>query len=210
MIDLFNYQRRKTSETHVGSIAISGENPVRIQSMTTTNTNDTEACVAQAERIVKAGGELVRLTTQGIREAENLKNISAGIRNDGFSTPLVADVHFNPNVADVAALYAEKVRINPGNYVDPARRFIKHDYTDEEYAQELQKLRNDLCPFSTFVKNITGLFALALTTDRCPIASATATVTPLKALSKAAWSFSESAKSKTFQTLLSPSNRAIR
>ena len=152
MIDLFNYQRRKTSETHVGSIAISGENPVRIQSMTTTNTNDTEACVAQAERIVKAGGELVRLTTQGIREAENLKNISAGIRNDGFSTPLVADVHFNPNVADVAALYAEKVRINPGNYVDPARRFIKHDYTDEEYAQELQKIEERFVPFLNICK----------------------------------------------------------
>ena len=152
MIDLFNYQRRKTSETHVGSIAIGGENPVRIQSMTTTNTNDTEACVAQAERIVKAGGELVRLTTQGIREAENLKNISAGIRNDGFSTPLVADVHFNPNVADVAALYAEKVRINPGNYVDPARRFIKHDYTDEEYAQELQKIEERFVPFLNICK----------------------------------------------------------
>lgn len=152
MIDLFNYQRRKTSATHVGSIAIGGENPVRIQSMTTTNTNDTEACVAQAERIVKAGGELVRLTTQGIREAENLKNISAGIRNDGFSTPLVADVHFNPNVADVAALYAEKVRINPGNYVDPARRFIKHDYTDEEYAQELQKIEERFVPFLNICK----------------------------------------------------------
>ena len=80
----------------MGRIAIGGENPVRIQSMTTTNTNDTEACVAQAERIIKAGGELVRLTTQGIREAENLQNISKGIRNDGFATPLVADVHFNP------------------------------------------------------------------------------------------------------------------
>ena len=126
MIDLFNFQRRQTSVTSVGRIAIGGENPVRIQSMTTTNTNDTEACVAQAERIIKAGGELVRLTTQGIREAENLQNISKGIRNDGFATPLVADVHFNPNVADVAARYAEKVRVNPGNYVDPAHTFLFH------------------------------------------------------------------------------------
>ena len=152
MIDLFNFQRRQTSATSVGRIAIGGENPVRIQSMTTTNTNDTEACVAQAERIIKAGGELVRLTTQGIREAENLQNISKGIRNDGFATPLVADVHFNPNVADVAARYAEKVRVNPGNYVDPARRFIKHDYTDEEYAQELQKIEERFVPFLNICK----------------------------------------------------------
>jgi (E)-4-hydroxy-3-methylbut-2-enyl-diphosphate synthase len=108
--------------------------------------------VAQAERIIKAGGELVRLTTQGKREAENLKNINAGIRADGFSTPLVADVHFNPNVADVAALYAEKVRINPGNYVDPARRFIKHEYTDAEYAEELQKIEDRFVPFLNICK----------------------------------------------------------
>ena len=83
---------------------LGGDAPIRIQSMTTTNTNDTEACVEQAERIIKAGGELVRLTTQGRREAENLKNINARLREDGFNTPLVADVHFNANVADVAAL----------------------------------------------------------------------------------------------------------
>ena len=152
MIDLFNFHRRQTSVTRAGSLAIGGENAVRVQSMTTTNTNDTEACVAQAERIVRAGGELVRLTTQGIREAENLYNISKGIRKDGFSTPLVADVHFNPRVADVAARYAEKVRINPGNYVDPARRFIKHDYTDEEYAQELQKIEERFVPFLNICK----------------------------------------------------------
>jgi (E)-4-hydroxy-3-methylbut-2-enyl-diphosphate synthase len=137
MIDLFNYQRRATSTVHIGALDMGGDNPIRIQSMTTTNTNDTEACVQQAERIIKAGGELVRLTTQGSREAENLKNINAGIRKDGYNTPLVADVHFNPHVADVAAQYAEKVRVNPGNYVDPARKFIKIDYTDEEYAAEI-------------------------------------------------------------------------
>lgn len=108
-----------------------GENPIRIQSMTTTNTNDTEACVEQAKRIISAGGELVRLTTQGSKEAENLRNINAELRAEGIMTPLVADVHFNPNVADVAALYAEKVRINPGNYTDPARKFIRHEYTDD-------------------------------------------------------------------------------
>ncbi len=151
-MDLFNYHRRESSVVHIGALDMGGENPVRIQSMTTTSTDDTEGSVAQAERIVKAGGELVRLTTQGVKEAENLKNINAGIRQDGFSTPLVADVHFNPRVADVAALYAEKVRINPGNYVDPARKFVKHDYTDEEYANELTKIEERLVPFLDICK----------------------------------------------------------
>ena len=147
MIDLFNYQRRASSVVHVGAIDMGGDNPIRIQSMTTTNTNDTDACVKQAERIIKAGGELVRLTTQGSREAENLKNINAQLRGDGYLTPLVADVHFNPHVADVAALYAEKVRINPGNYTDPARKFIQREYTDEEYAKELKKIEERFIPF---------------------------------------------------------------
>ena len=145
--DLFNYRRRQSSVVHIGSIDMGGDNPIRIQSMTTTNTNDTASSVAQAERIIVAGGELVRLTTQGSREAENLKNINAGIRADGYKTPLVADIHFNPHVADVAALYAEKVRINPGNYVDPARKFVHQEYTDEEYAQELQKIEDRFVPF---------------------------------------------------------------
>ena len=147
MIDLFNYRRRSSSPVQVGDLQLGGDAPIRIQSMTTTNTNDTEACVEQAERIIKAGGELVRLTTQGRREAENLKNINAQLRADGFNTPLVADVHFNANVADVAALYAEKVRVNPGNYVDPARVFKKIEYTDAEYADELKKLEDRFVPF---------------------------------------------------------------
>lgn len=151
-IDLFQYKRRETSTVHIGAIDMGSEYPVRVQSMTTTNTNDTEACVKQAEEIIKAGGELVRLTTQGTREAENLKPISAQLRADGYTTPLVADVHFNPNVADVAALYAEKVRINPGNYVDPARKFIKQEYTDEEYAAELKKIEDRLIPFLNICK----------------------------------------------------------
>ena len=120
--------------------------------MTTTNTNDTNACVEQAIRIIEAGGELVRLTTQGRREAENLKNISDGLRSRGYTTPLVADVHFNANVADVAAHYAEKVRINPGNYVDPARTFKHLEYTDEEYADELRKVEERLLPFIQICK----------------------------------------------------------
>lgn len=151
-IDLFQYKRRETSTVHIGAIDMGSEYPVRVQSMTTTNTNDTEACVKQAEEIIKAGGELVRLTTQGTREAENLKPINAQLRAKGYTTPLVADVHFNPNVADVAALYAEKVRINPGNYVDPARKFIKQEYTDEEYAAELKKIEERLIPFLNICK----------------------------------------------------------
>lgn len=152
MIDLFNYRRRSSSPVQVGDLQIGGDAPIRIQSMTTTNTNNTEACVEQAERIIKAGGELVRLTTQGRREAENLKNINARLREDGFNTPLVADVHFNANVADVAALYAEKVRVNPGNYVDPARVFKKIEYTNAEYADELKKLEDRFVPFLNICK----------------------------------------------------------
>ena len=145
-------QRRLTTPTKVGNIIIGGDAPIRVQSMNTTNTNDTEACVAQAKRIIEAGGELVRLTTQGSREAENMKNISAALKAEGYMTPLVADVHFNANVADVAALYCEKVRVNPGNYVDPARVFKKLEYTDEEYAQEVQKIRDRFVPFLNICK----------------------------------------------------------
>ena len=140
-------QRRQTTTTHVGSVTIGSDSPIHVQSMTTTTTNDTEACISQALRIIRAGGELVRLTTQGVREAENMRNISDGLKAQGIMTPLVADVHFNARVADVAALYCEKVRINPGNYVDPARTFRQLEYTDAEYAQELQKIEARLVPF---------------------------------------------------------------
>ena len=151
-MDLFNYSRRETSEVNIGATPMGGSNPIRIQSMTNTATQDTEACVAQAKRIVDAGGEYVRLTAQGIKEAENLMNINASLRRDGYMVPLVADIHFNPKVADVAALYVEKVRINPGNYVDAARTFKHLDYTDEEYAQELQKIRDRFIPFLDICK----------------------------------------------------------
>lgn len=129
-----------------------GSNPIRIQSMTNTPTQDTEASVAQAKRIADAGGEYVRLTAQGIKEAENLMNINAALRQDGYMVPLVADIHFNPKVADVAAQYVEKVRINPGNYVDAARTFKHLEYTDEEYAQELRKIRDRFVPFLNICK----------------------------------------------------------
>ena len=146
------YNRRKSSVTKVGNITIGGNSPIRVQSMTTTQTTDTEACVEQAIRIINAGGELVRLTTQGTREAENLQNIKLSLVDRGFNTPLVADVHFNPNVADVAAKYVEKVRINPGNYVDPARTFKELEYTDAEYADEIEKIRRRFIPFLEICK----------------------------------------------------------
>ncbi|MCR5131283.1 MAG: (E)-4-hydroxy-3-methylbut-2-enyl-diphosphate synthase [Prevotella sp.] len=146
------YKRRFSTVAQVGTVAIGGDNPIRVQSMTTTNTNDTDACVAQAKRIIEAGGELVRLTTQGTREAENMRNISAALKAEGIMTPLVADVHFNARVADVAAQYCEKVRINPGNYVDPARTFRHLEYTDEEYQSELQKIDDRLVPFINICK----------------------------------------------------------
>ena len=152
MPNMFNYVRRESSPVQVGDITIGGNAQIRIQSMTTTNTNDTEGSVAQAERIIDAGGELVRLTTQGVREAKNMKNINALLRSHGYNTPLVADVHFNPNVADVAALYCEKVRINPGNYIDPARTFKHLEYTNEEYAEELQRLDDRLVPLLNICK----------------------------------------------------------
>jgi len=144
--------RRISSVAHVGHIAIGGDNPIRIQSMATTDTNDTDGSVAQAKRIIDAGGELVRFTTQGIREAENMKNISARLKADGYDTPLVADVHFTAHTADVAAQYCEKVRINPGNYVDPGRTFKHLEYTDEEYAEELKKIDAKLVPFINICK----------------------------------------------------------
>ncbi len=145
-------KRRLTTTAHVGNIAIGGQNPIRIQSMATVDTNDTEGCVAQAKRIIDAGGELVRFTTQGVREAENMKNISARLKHDGYPQPLVADVHFTAHTADVAAQYCEKVRINPGNYVDPGRTFKHLEYTDEEYQAELRKIEEKLVPFINICK----------------------------------------------------------
>ena len=151
-MDLFNYQRRQAVEVMVGNTPLGGKNPIRLQSMTNTSTMDTEACIAQTKRIVAAGGEYVRLTTQGTREAENLRPIKQGLRETGCQVPLVADVHFNPIVADVAACIADKVRINPGNYVDPARLFKHLEYTDEEYTKEIQKIRDRFVPFLNICK----------------------------------------------------------
>ncbi|MDR0232757.1 MAG: (E)-4-hydroxy-3-methylbut-2-enyl-diphosphate synthase [Dysgonamonadaceae bacterium] len=147
-----NNSRRKSSVVQIGKLAMGGENPVRVQSMLNTNTMDTVACVEQAIRIIEAGGELVRLTAQGVREAENLKNIKAELTQRGYGdTPLVADIHFNPATAEVAAQYVEKVRINPGNFVKSIKKDLS-DYTDEEFEQERLLLKEKFIHFLNICK----------------------------------------------------------
>lgn len=142
----YNWKRREAWPVKVGGVIIGGDSPVVVQSMTTTSTNDTEGSAAQIKRIVDAGGEIVRLTTQGVREAENLTPIKEAMAAVGCHVPLVADVHFNPRAAFAAAERVEKVRINPGNFVDPGRTFKKIEFTDAEYTAELQKIRDALVP----------------------------------------------------------------
>lgn len=151
-MNYFNYNRRLSSETRIGDTPLGGGNPVRIQSMTNTNTNDTEASAEQVIRIVKAGADYVRLTAQGVREAENLRNIKDVVRTQGYNTPLIADIHFNPRAAEAAAKIVEKVRINPGNFVDRVKTFETFEYTDEEYAQEIEKIRAKLIPLLDICK----------------------------------------------------------
>ncbi|MBQ3244059.1 MAG: (E)-4-hydroxy-3-methylbut-2-enyl-diphosphate synthase [Bacteroidaceae bacterium] len=151
-MDMFNYVRRNTVEVNVGGITIGCTAPVRVQSMTNTSTMDTDGSVDQVLRIVAKGGELVRLTTQGNREAVNMGSIKDQLKARGCNVPLVADVHFNASVADTAARYADKVRVNPGNYVDPARTFKQLEYTDAEYADELKRLRERFVAFLDICK----------------------------------------------------------
>ena len=148
----FNYRRRASTIVQIGKTPMGGSYPIRLQSMTTTPTTDTQASVEQCLRIVRAGGQYVRLTAQGTREAENLKDIRTQLHECNCYVPLVADIHFNPNVADVAAKIVEKVRINPGNYVDAARTFKHLEYTDEEYQAELKKIEDRLVPFLQICK----------------------------------------------------------
>ena len=143
----FTYRRRDSWPVAVAGVAIGGQNPVRVQSMASTSTMDTEGSVDQACRIIDAGAELLRFTAQGVREAANLGEIRQRLRAEGLTTPLVADIHFNPRAAFEAARHVEKVRINPGNFVDPGRTFKKIEFTDEEYAAELQRIEDALVPF---------------------------------------------------------------
>jgi (E)-4-hydroxy-3-methylbut-2-enyl-diphosphate synthase len=130
----------------VGSVPLGGSHPVRIQSMTNTDTLDTKASVAQCIRIIEAGADFVRLTAQGVREAENLASVKKELAKAGFNTPLIADIHFNPSAAEVAAGIVEKVRINPGNYADKRASFIKHELTAQEYTEELERIHSRLLP----------------------------------------------------------------
>jgi (E)-4-hydroxy-3-methylbut-2-enyl-diphosphate synthase len=136
----------KSQIIHIGSLSMGGDLPIRVQSMTNTDTLDTAASVRQCIRIIEAGGELVRLTAQGVREAENLANIKKELRKAGFDTPLCADIHFNPAAAEVAARLVEKVRINPGNYADKRASFIRYELTDSEYTAEIERIRERLLP----------------------------------------------------------------
>ena len=148
----FLYHRRETIAVKVGNIEIGGDNPIRVQSMANTDTNDIDSSVQQALRIEKAGGELIRFTAQGIKEATNLKLIRQKFRENGGLAPLVADIHFNPQAAFVAAETVEKVRINPGNFVDRVHTLQRFDYTDEEYQQEINKIKDKLYPLLDICK----------------------------------------------------------
>jgi (E)-4-hydroxy-3-methylbut-2-enyl-diphosphate synthase len=141
-----NYTPYISTPVNIGSIPLGGTYPVRIQSMTSTNTLDTSATVTQCIRIIEAGADYIRLTVQGTREAENLSNIKNELRKAGFSTPLVADIHFNPSVAESAARLVEKIRINPGNYADKRATFTKTELTEKEYNDELERIHKRLLP----------------------------------------------------------------
>ena len=148
----FNYKRRQSSVARIGDTPMGGDFPIRIQSMANVSTMDTDAAVAQAIRMIEAGAEYVRFTAQGEREARNLGEIRERLTERGYTTPLVADIHFNPRAADVAAERVEKVRINPGNYVDKVKTFSHVEYTDEEYAAEIEKIRARFVPFLNICK----------------------------------------------------------
>lgn len=150
-LSLTEYKRFQTREVKVGTIGIGGNNPIRIQSMTTTDTMDTEATVKQAIRMIEAGCEIVRITAPSKKEAENLANIKAELRKRGYNTPLVADIHFTPNAAEIAAKIVEKVRINPGNYADK-KKFEDIEYTDVAYNEELERIRKSFTPLVMICK----------------------------------------------------------
>ncbi len=145
------YPRIKTLEVKIGDLLLGNLHPVRVQTMTTTDTMDTEATIAQTIRCIEAGAELVRITAPSKKEAENLLHIKNGLRSRGYNTPLVADIHFTPNAAEIAARIVEKVRVNPGNYVDK-KKFEFIDYTDKEYNEEIERIRERFTPLVRICK----------------------------------------------------------
>ncbi|RYY90482.1 MAG: 4-hydroxy-3-methylbut-2-en-1-yl diphosphate synthase, partial [Chitinophagaceae bacterium] len=146
-----SYQRLRTRPVRIGDLWIGGDHPIRVQTMTTTDTMDTEATVEQTIRCIEAGAELVRITAPSKKEAENLKAIRDELHRRGYTTPLVADIHFTPNAAEIAARIVEKVRVNPGNYVDK-KKFETIDYTDAEYAEEIERIRERFTPLVRICK----------------------------------------------------------
>lgn len=148
---LTSYKRIHTRPVEVGNLVIGGGHPIRVQTMTTTDTMDTDATVAQVIRCIEAGAELVRVTAPSKKEAENLANIKAILHSKGYTTPLVADIHFTPNAAEIAARIVEKVRVNPGNYVDK-KKFEQIDYTDAEYVEEIERIREKFSPLVLICK----------------------------------------------------------
>ena len=153
LMNNFNYQRRATTTVQIAHTPLGSNYPVRVQSMTNTNTNDIENSLEQCKRIAQAGGDYVRLTAQGVREAQSIGKIGTALREAGCNVPLIADIHFNPQAAFEAAKVTDKVRINPGNFVDPARQFKSLSYTPQEYQAELQRIRDTLVPFIDLCKS---------------------------------------------------------
>ena len=148
---LVSYQRRETIPVQIGDLYLGSDFPIRIQSMTTVDTMDTQGSIEQSIRMIDAGCELVRITAPSVKEAQNLENIRKGLRARGYHTPLVADIHFTPNAAELAARIVEKVRINPGNYADK-KRFETIEYTDASYQSELERIRDKFLPLVNICK----------------------------------------------------------
>lgn len=151
-MSVFDYHRRKSREVNVGGHCLGGDNPIRLQSMTNTSTNDIEGSIQQIRDIAAAGADYVRLTAQGTREAESIGKIKQILHDSGCDIPLIADIHFNPKAAFAAATRCDKVRINPGNFMDPGRVFKHIEYTDQEYAAEMTRLRESLTPLLELCK----------------------------------------------------------
>jgi (E)-4-hydroxy-3-methylbut-2-enyl-diphosphate synthase len=150
---LTEYKRLVTREVKVGNLLLGNNHPIRLQTMTTTDTMDTIGTVEQTIRCIEAGAELVRITAPSKKEAENLRNIKEELNRRGYNTPLIADIHFTPNAAEIAARIIEKVRVNPGNYVDK-KKFEFIDYTDADYVEEIDRIRERFTPG----KNLPGIW----------------------------------------------------
>ncbi|MFT4734360.1 MAG: (E)-4-hydroxy-3-methylbut-2-enyl-diphosphate synthase, partial [Arcticibacterium sp.] len=148
---LVSYSRRKTNQVKIGTLMLGSEFPIRVQSMTTIDTMDTQGSIDQSISMINTGCEIVRITAPSVKEAQNLENIKNGLRALGYDQPLVADIHFTPNAAELAARIVEKVRINPGNYADK-KRFEHIDYTDESYNKELERIRKRFTPLVKICK----------------------------------------------------------